>query len=121
MKRVLIASLFVVLAATSSFAAADAGIDFDNAGKSVIAGKTAATTDLKPIGKTSTGVALAFVTETAGYAIITQHKLGVKAFGTSADSTAIYSQTVEKAAATSEPGSADSADFVASGTAWTSM
>lgn len=120
MKRILLASLLVIVAATSSFAAASSDIDFANAGKSVVAGKTAdsASTEALPIGKTSTGVALAFVTETAGYAIITQHKLGVKAFGTSADSTAIYSKTVEKAAETAAPDSADSAEFL---TDWTSM
>jgi hypothetical protein len=124
MKKIIIASLLVVLGATSSFAAATSAIVFTvsatgGPGRSVIAGKTAATTDLKPIGKLSTGVSLAFNTLTTGYALITQHQNGVKAFGTAHDSTAITYETVTKGALTGAPSAAGSAGV--SGTGWTIM
>ena len=119
MKKILIANFLVLLAATTSFAASSAAIVWADAGKSVVAGKTDASTEAKPIGKLSTGVSLAFKTDTTGYAIITQHKNGVKAFGTSNDSTAIYQETVTKAATTGAPGTANSADFVTG--SWTTM
>jgi hypothetical protein len=42
------------------------------------------------IGKTSTGVGLGIKTGTVGYAMMTQHKSGNRAFGTSYDSTAVF-------------------------------
>lgn len=44
------------------------------------------------IGKCSTGVAIAWYLDSTGggYALMTQHKSGTKAYGTSYDSTAIY-------------------------------
>jgi len=96
MKKIIIACLLVVMATSQSFAAATSAVDFANKAKAVVAGKTSATTDNKPIGKLSTGVSAAFNVATTGYALISQHENGVKAFATAHDSTAIYSMTVTK-------------------------
>lgn len=119
MKRILIAGLLVLVAATSSFAVTSSAIVWANAGKSVVGGSDANATAARPIGKLSTGVAMAFSTATTGYALITQHQSGVKAFGTSHDSTAVYQMPVTKAATTAAPNSPDSADFITG--SWTSM
>lgn len=118
MKRLILASLLVVLTASTSFAAASGAIVWADAGKSVVGGNDAAATEAKPIGKLSTGVGLAWQTATTGYAIITQHRSGVKAFATSHDSTAIYTKTVVKEATTAAPATANSNDFA---TGWTTM
>lgn len=91
MKKILTAVLFVSLAATSSFAASAASSDsvLLDAGKGIFGDKTTATNTTAKIGKLSTGVHFAWNTATAGYAIKTQHKSGVKVFGTAYDSTAI--------------------------------
>ena len=117
MKKTLIACFLVILAATSSFGAASSAIVWTNAGLTVVGGNDASVTAPKAIGKLSTGVSMAFTTSTTGYSLITQHKNGVKAFGTSHDSTALYSLTVVKLATTAAV-AADSSAFVAS---WTSM
>jgi hypothetical protein len=121
MKKIIIAGLLVVFASTSAFAAASGGISatFDNAGKSVVGGNDAAVTTPKPIGKLSTGVDLAFITNTTGYAYVTVHKNGVKAFGSAHDSTAITYKTVTKLSAFTAPTTAGSASV--SGATWTIM
>ena len=48
------------------------------------------------IGKCSTGVGIGWVTDTAGYALATQHKSGSKAYATSFDSTSLFSKDVTK-------------------------
>jgi len=97
MKKVLILTSILVLAATTSFAAggsgATGGIDFSATGQSVTGDATTATADTALIGKCSTGVDVAWSTDVNGYALMTQHKSGTKAYGTSYDSTALY-QTV---------------------------
>ncbi|MSM38207.1 MAG: hypothetical protein GJT30_01095 [Geobacter sp.] len=119
MKRTLIAISLVLAAASTSFAAATANIVWADAGKNVVGGNDASVTTPKQIGKLSTGVSMAFNTATTGYALITQHKNGVKAFGTSADSTAIYQMPVTKEATTAAPNATTSADFLTGD--WTSM
>lgn len=96
MKKILIMSAILVLTASSSFAAATtsnaaSSINFtDGIGLSLHADKTTATKDTALIGKNSTGVSTAWKTTTSGYALMTQHKSGTKAYGSSYDSTAIY-------------------------------
>ncbi|ABK99271.1 hypothetical protein Ppro_1657 [Pelobacter propionicus DSM 2379] len=78
---------------------------------------TAATAAL--IGKTSTGVSVGLLTSSLGYAVVTQHKNGTKAFGSSYDSTSVFSSTVtEGTALLTVPTAITSADFTGT---WTSM
>ena len=119
MKRIIVVISLVLFTYSFSFAAAtgDIATTYTNAGKTVAGGNDAAVGTPKSIGKLSTGVDLAFTTSTVGYSLITQHKNGVKSFGTSHDSTAIYSKNSTKAGAVTAV-AADSSAFVAS---WTSM
>jgi hypothetical protein len=114
MKKILIASLLVVLAATSSFGAdADSSASvLDDAGKTVVSGTST-------IGKLSTGVHMAWITSDLGYAIITQHKNGVKAFGTAHDSTAITWKDASKGTIIAVPGAIGAGSV--SGDGWTIM
>ncbi len=116
MKKIILTSLLVVLAATSSFAADTAAstgaISTSSAGLTIRSGTAT-------IGKLSTGDSLAWQTATTGYAIATQHINGVKAFGTSHDSTAITWSAVTKGAAMGVLSTAGSASV--SGTGWSVM
>lgn len=122
MKKIIAASLLgvFVLGATSVFAADvdTVAIVWANKGLKVVTG-TAAVATTRDIGKLSTGVALAYKCATTGYALITQHENGVKAFGTAHDSTAITWKTVAKGATTGAPATADSGSI--SGATWTIM
>lgn len=98
MKKILVITAVLVLAASSSFAAIATGAT----GTMDLAGSTGlelhgdpatADADSALIGKGSTGVSVGWNTDVNGYAIMTQHKSGTKAYGSSYDSTAIY-QTV---------------------------
>jgi hypothetical protein len=116
MKKIILASLIVVIAATSSFGSdtASLGASAANAGMTLKSGTAT-------IGKLSTGDVLAWITGTTGYAIITQHINGVKAFGTSHDSTAITWQATTKGAyvAATAPTASDSGSVT--GTGWSVM
>lgn len=130
MKKILVLTAILVLAATSSFAGGASGatgdIDFATTGKSlhadVTGGTASASTSL--IGKCSTGVDVAWNTSTTGYALMTQHLQGTKAYGSSYDSTALYQTTSTSV----DPGTAaynggaltavDTTDFV---TGWKAM
>lgn len=102
MKKIALLTSFALLYTASAFAAASStsltlvdGLPL--AGGSVYGAKgaaTAATTASPLIGKTSTGVGIGFKTDPSGYAIATQHKNGTKVFGSSFDSTSIYSTAV---------------------------
>jgi hypothetical protein len=131
MKKILMITAILVMVASSSFAAdvtstangdivaafAATGLELHGASTGVTADKTTAM-----IGKASTGVAVGWRTSTIGYALITQHKSGTKAYGSSYDSTSLY-QTI----ASGEPGVVidaspsviDTTDFVAA--AWKAM
>jgi len=92
MKKLIIMIAFLLCAANSAFAAsgtvASAGMDLTQTGLSAYGGAASPATTL--IGKTSTGVALGWITSANGYALVTQHKSGSRGFGTSWDSTSIY-------------------------------
>jgi hypothetical protein len=102
MKKIAILAALVMLYASSAFASGSAtSLTLVNgmalAGNSVYGAKGAAnaaspTTPL--IGKTSTNVGFGYKTDPAGYAIVTQHKSGTKVFGSSFDSTSIYTKSV---------------------------
>jgi len=86
---------FVLSLSSLSFAATDIAIGtFGSTGQTLHAHDTTATATTALIGKTSTGVGLACSTTRLGYSIMTQHLQGSKAFGTSFDSTSIFSEDV---------------------------
>jgi len=115
MKKYIVISLASMLlfagtafgAASITPAAADGGKTLHGAAASV--GATSAA-----IGKLSTGVYLGAQVTAGGYAIITMHKSGSKAFGSAHDSTAVYYNVTIPTAA---PTNADSSSI--SGAGWT--
>lgn len=91
-----------------------------NTGKSVYGAKTGTATTTSPlIGKNSTGVGIGIYTTSAGYSLVTQHVNGTKAFGTSYDSTAIFSKdvTTKGTALLAIPTAITTTDF----TTWSSL
>ncbi|PNU19205.1 hypothetical protein C2E25_13750 [Geothermobacter hydrogeniphilus] len=129
MKKIIVISAVLVFLAPSCFAAVSSNatgtLDLaNNTGLSLYGDPTTATSSTALIGKTSTGVGVAWNTATGGYALMTQHKSGTKAYGSSYDSTAIYVTT-----GVADPGTAaynsgalngtDTSDF--SGTGWKTM
>lgn len=101
MKRILIATIIALLASSSVYAAdtSSATTVMDLTGKtttglSLFGHDTTATATTPLIGKTSSGVGVAVFTSVNGYAVATQHLNGSKAFASSYDSTALYSEDV---------------------------
>lgn len=97
MKNIFIFTAFLVMVASSCFAGdiasgATGTMVFTATGNELHASTTgvAATKDTALIGKASTGVSIGWKTQTDGYALVTQHKSGTKAFGSSFDSTSIF-------------------------------
>jgi hypothetical protein len=116
MKKVASFALFMLLTGSMAYAQ-DASVSIDLSGKdttglTLFASPDDATvTNATSIGKTSTGVGVAAVSNVNGYALITQHMNGTKAYGSAFDSTAIY-QTIQDLV----PGTAvDTTDFAAPG------
>lgn len=125
MKKILVLTTTLVLAATSCFALASGATGTmtltTDVGLTLHGDRTTATATTASIGKLSTGVGVAWRTSTAGYTLITQHKSGTKGFGSSYDSTAIYGFTGEKVPGTpalAVPTAIDTTDFV---TGWKAM
>ncbi|WP_157039970.1 hypothetical protein [Pelobacter propionicus] len=126
MKKHIIFASMSLLVASSAFAGTSITMTSDltstssKSGLTVYGDKstaTAATAAL--IGKTSTGVSVGLLTSSLGYAVVTQHKNGTKAFGSSYDSTSVFSSTVtEGTALLTVPTAITSADFTGT---WTSM
>jgi len=122
MKKIIVMIAFSLCAANTAFAAsgtvASAAMDLTQTGLSAYGGLAAPATTL--IGKTSTGVALGWITSPTGYALVTQHKSGSRGFGTSWDSTSIYYLNASAAGVlvlTTAPSASDSSMF----TSWSSM
>jgi len=94
--------LFLLMFIGTSFAATSVtATDFTNTGLTLyasdgtpVATSAAGTAGLTAIGKTSSGVTLICFTSANGYSVGTQHKNGTKAFGSSFDSTSLYSLDV---------------------------
>ena len=126
MRKIAILIAFSIFAASSAFAASGAKQtltlgDTPLAGLSLYGDKSETATTTSPlIGKTSTGVGLGAFTSVTGYSVVTQHKNGTKAFGSSMDSTSIFTYVVSTpGTAVTGPDTADSALFLTTG--WTSM
>jgi hypothetical protein len=95
MKKSLLLSVMFVFMASSAFAEASVSIveGFGDAGKTLRGAPTGADTGSPLIGKLSTGVGLGMLVddvEGSGYALVTQHKSGTKAYGSAYDSTALF-------------------------------
>lgn len=121
MKKIIFTSLLLIVSAATSFAASatSAASVIGDAGKGVFGDKTTATNATAKIGKLSTGVHLAWNTTTASYAIMTQHKSGVRKFGTASDSTAITWVTATKDTIVDAPASPNVLAVLAEG--WSVM
>jgi hypothetical protein len=124
MKKILVIIAFTLLAAPQVFAgdsitmATDLTSTSSKSGLTLYGDKTAATAATTLIGKTSTGVSLGAKSGAGGYAMITQHKSGNRAFATSYDSTSVfYKDATVGTAVLAVPTKTDSSDF----SAWTSM
>ncbi len=119
MKKIIILNVVALFVASVAFAD---GVDFKEAGKTLYG--AAGTVDpgesgTFSIGKLSTKVGLGWLNDATGYAIITQHQSGTKAYGTSHDSTAIYvKDVVKKGTGEDEPGASDTGAFA---TDWKTM
>jgi len=119
MKKIVILIAFSLFAVSSAFAGDSLTISLTTTGLSVYGAKTGTAATTSPlIGKTSTGVGIGMKTASTGYSVVSQHKNGTKAFGSSFDSTSIYSIDVVAGTATTGPTTADSALYTGS---WTSM
>ncbi len=127
MKKIITFTALALSVTSAAFATDSLSLALTTTGLTVYGSKTAATALITDplIGKTSTGVGVGAKTASTGYAIVTQHKNGTKAFGSSMDSTSVYTipVTVTSGAnvATTSPSNADSTLFSASGTSWTAM
>lgn len=100
MKKVIAFTALSLFMASSVFAAesVDLSLDSGKTGLTLYGSKTSTVSADSPlIGKTSTGIGLGMILDTtagAGYALKTQHKNGTKVFGSTHDSTSIYSKDV---------------------------
>jgi len=129
MKKIFVLTALLIFAATNCFAVASGAtgtmlLDDTDDGLELHASSTgvAATEDTALIAKMSTGVAVGWNTTTNGYALVTQHKSGTKAYGSSYDSTALYQTVADGVPGTpilAVPTATDTTDFV--GTDWKSM
>lgn len=127
MKKILVITALIMFCASSSFAAVSVSMDSalakSNTGKTIYGATSGtATTSSPQIGKTSTGVGIGILcvaTTGAGYSLVTQHMNGSKAFGTSYDSTSMYSidVTTVGTAMKTVPTAITTADFAA----WTAL
>ena len=126
MKKALTLIAISLLISSSAYAGTNLTIatGFGDAGKELVGAASEGGTTSR-IGKTSTGVGLGMLvdgTSGAGYAMVTQHKSGTKAFGSSFDSTAIYTTVADGTPGTvilDVPTATDTKDF--SGTDWKAM
>jgi len=131
MKKVLILTSAFLLLASSCFAFTDVASTAtgtmslaNSTGGELHAAATSNTADLSSalIGKTSTGVGIGWKTDVNGYAIVTQHKSGTKAYGTSYDSTSLYQYIKDKTPGNevlAVPTATDTSDFT--GSDWKAM
>jgi hypothetical protein len=133
MKKILIINAAILLLATAAYAGDNVTMTSDLASTSSKSGLTlyggknsgdaANTGDAaqKLIGKTSTGVSVGIKSSSLGYAIVTQHKQGIKAYGTSHDATAVYMVDAVKGTAYLAVPTAIGSDNFVTDTKWSSM
>lgn len=126
MKKIFIFVASLLVVAPSAFATDNVTIGtWGDAGKELRGARASVSSSSALIGKTSTGVGLGMrldATNGAGYALVTQHKNGTKAFGSSYDSTAIYTTIADGtpgAVILNVPNGTDTAYFT--GTDWKAM
>jgi len=118
MKKIIV--IIAISLFTASFAFAADGtltLDLDTTGLSVWGAKTGAASGTGLIGKTSTGVGIGMSTNAQGYGVISQHKSGTRAFGSTHDSTAIYTTAVTAGAEVTVTLTSDVSSF----DSWTTM
>lgn len=127
MKKILVFTAILMFSASSAFAASSLSIDdkFTEKGYTLHGAESSADKDSPSIGKLSSGVDLGILVDATngnGYSLVTQHSNGTKAFGTSYDSTAIYTTKTDVDAGTvilSVPTATDTTNFV--GADWKAM
>lgn len=122
MKKAIFIAVCLAFVSSSAFAAANIAMDLSDktkTGMTVYGDATAATATTALIGKTSTGVGVSMHTNSSGYALITQHMNGTKAFGSNYDSTSIASQDVTTVGTVQQQTSAWSDTFTSAG--WTAL
>ena len=122
MKKIILFALVSVLSATSAFAvtsAASSASVLAEVGWSVFGDSTTATATTAKIGRLSTGVGLSFSTSAGSYALITQHKNGVRKYGSASDSTAITWATAAKDTVIAVPSAANATAILGAG--WSVM
>jgi len=120
MKKIFVLVSAILLASSSVYAAETLSISagFADAGKVLHGDNTAADDTTATIARLSTGVAVGMKTEALGYAVVTQHQSGTRAYGTSYDSTAIFMSDEGQVGAIplAVPTATDTTDFT--GTGW---
>ena len=114
-KYILMTIALFALTASPAMATALDAVGADDPGGATLAATAPAAGD---IAKLSKGVQLATEYDAQGYAMVTKHNNGTKQFGSADDSTALYSEVVDKATFPEKPSSASNAFF---DTGWTSM
>jgi len=135
MKKMIALTALFLFVATSAFAASSITLSMTSNGLNVFGAKgtmnggvAATATGSTPgastslIGKCSTGVGVGMVVDPAGtaYSVVTQHKNGSKVYGTSYDSTSIYSKDITTVGTADTTSMATSSSmFTAAG--WTTM
>jgi hypothetical protein len=125
MKKIIALTVFSLLVSGQAFALNTITMNSDltataaKSGLTLYGDKTTATaTTATLIGKTSTGVSVGVMVGAGGYAMITQHKSGIKAFATSFNSTSVfYKDATAGTAVLTVPTATDSTDFAS----WSSM
>lgn len=122
MKKIIVSLFILACSATSAFAVSSAASSASvlvETGWSVFGDKAAATDKTAKIGRLSSGVGLAFNTATANYALITQHKSGVRKYGSASDSTLINWSVATKDTVIAAPLTPNVSSI--SGAGWTGM
>jgi hypothetical protein len=125
MKKIItLLAIAFTMSTTAAFAAGNFDLTTTKTGLTVYGAKsgTVSTTSVL-IGKASTGVMVGMNSATSGYAVWTQHKNGIKAYGSGSDSTSIYQATAIAGTPVTLniPGGPNTAAFVVASGAWTTM
>ena len=122
MKKAIFLAVCLAFVSSSAFAATTLTMSLvkANTGLTLYGDADTATADTALIGKTSTGVGLSMAVNAVGYALITQHMQGTKAFASNYDSTSIKSMEVDTVGTVQEDVTDYTEDF-APGDGWTAL
>jgi hypothetical protein len=123
MRKIVLFISISLFTATSVFAAGSSlTLSLSTTGLSLYGAKSGTATNASPlIGKTSTGVGVGIIVDAtagSGYSLMTQHKNGTKVFGSSFDSTSIFSKEVTAGTADTTTLTTGASQFSGS---WTTM